>query len=339
MKFPGQLESIIAGKDLSARAAEALLGEMADGTLDPAQIAAVLTALRAKGETPDEIAGFVRGMRRRMRTLRASGTLVDTCGTGGDHSGTFNISTTVALVLAGAGVRVAKHGNRSASSQCGSADVLEALGVGIELAPRAAERVFKEAGIVFLFAPRYHPAMKNVGPVRKALGIRTIFNLLGPFANPAGVKRQLIGVPTPADAKRLAQVATMLGYRHALIVSSRDGLDELSIAAPTDVYEVQGKSVRRFTATPEQYGLRRASLRALQGGTATQNARIIREILAGQHGAKRDVVLLNAGAALVAAGKTTTIREGVRLAADSIDSGRAERTLEALIAASKRGRA
>ena len=339
MKFPEQLESIIAGKDLSARAAEALLGEMADGTLDPAQIAAVLTALRAKGETPDEIAGFVRGMRRRMRTLRASGTLVDTCGTGGDNSGTFNISTTVALVLAGAGVRVVKHGNRSASSQCGSADVLEALGVGIDLAPRTAEQVLKEAGIVFLFAPRYHPAMKNVGPVRKALGIRTIFNLLGPFANPAGVKRQLIGVPTPADAKQLAQVAAMLGYRHALIVSSRDGLDELSIAAPTDVYEVRGKSVRRFTATPEQYGLRRASLRALRGGTATQNARIIREILSGHRGAKRDVVLLNTGAALVAAGKTTTIREGVRLAADSIDSGRASRSLVALVTASAQGKA
>ncbi len=339
MKFPEQLESILIGKDLSARAAEALLGEMADGTLDPTQIAAALTALRAKGESPEEITGFARGMRRRMRTLRVSGTAVDTCGTGGDNSGTFNISTTVALVLAGAGVQVAKHGNRSASSQCGSADVLEALGVGIDLAPQAAARVLKEAGIVFLFAPRYHPAMKNVGPVRKALGVRTIFNLLGPFANPAGVKRQLIGVPTPADAKQLARVATMLGYSHALIVSSRDGLDELSIAAPTDVYEVRGKSVRHFTATPERYGLHRASLRALRGGTATQNARIIREILAGQRGAKRNVVLLNAGAALVAAGKTTTIREGVRLAADSIDTGRAERTLGALIAASKRGRA
>lgn len=339
MKPSQRLDSIISGNDLSAREAEALLGEMAGGRLDPAQIAAVLTALRAKGEAPEEIAGFVRGMRRRMRTLRVSGTVVDTCGTGGDHSGTFNISTTVALVLAGAGVRVAKHGNRSASSQCGSADVLEALGVGIDLSPRTAERVLKQAGIVFLFAPHYHPAMKNVAPVRKALGIRTIFNLLGPFTNPAMVRRQLIGVPTPADAKRLAQVATMLGYRHALIVSSRDGLDELSIAAPTDVYEVRGKAVRHVIVAPERYGLRRSSVRALRGGTARQNARVIQEILAGQPGAKRDIVLLNAGAALVAAGKTRTIRQGVRLAADSIDSGNAGRSLGALVAASAQGKA
>lgn len=309
-----------------------LMEEMLKGELPLSQIAAILTALSMKGEIVEEILGFITVMRKNMVKVKTKGTVIDTCGTGGDGKGTFNISTAAALVVAGAGIMVAKHGNRKASSLCGSADVLEELGIKINLTHKQAEEMLIKTKFVFLFAPLFHPLMKYVGMVRKELKIRTVFNLLGPFVSPAGVKRQIIGVPNLKIAKTLSQVALNLDYEKLFILHSRDGLDEISIYAPTDVFEVVGKKLRKFTITPQEYGIEyfRAGF-SLKGGDAKANAEIIRDILKGKLGPERDAVLLNSAAALTVSGLTEKIGEGIERAKESIDKGYAKEVLGKVI--------
>lgn len=329
------LGRIVAGTDCTTKEIRSFVSELMDGTVDTALAGACITALRMKGETTDEIVGAVRALRDHMQCVDAPGAF-DIVGTGGDGAHTFNISTTAAFVLAGAGVCIAKHGNRAASSICGSADVLEALGVNITLSPAAAAAVYKEVGIVFLFAPLFHPALKQVGALRKVLGIRTVFNLLGPFANPAGTRTQLIGVPSMHGLERLAPVAQKLGYNRALIVHSRDGLDEVSTSAPTDAMLVEKKRVKRFMIDPLKLGFKKPKKGALVGGDAHMNAAITRSILSGEKGARRDIVVLNAAAGLYAAGVVNSIQEGIAHAEASIDSNRAAQALSALINASQK---
>lgn len=323
------LNTLVEKKDLTAREARGFLDGVVNGDITEVQASAILTALRMKGESTEEIIGLVEEMRLKMLKVHAEDA-IDIVGTGGDRSGTFNISTTAAFVAAGAGAKVAKHGNRAASSKSGSADVLESLSVNIQLTKEQAEGVFKNAGIVFLSAPIFHPAMKNIVAVRKALKIRTIFNILGPFANPAGTVRQLVGVPNADIAKKMAKAAKELGYTRLLIVTSEDGMDEISLSAKTSVYEVRGKSVRTFTIDPKKYGFKKSSKKDIQGGSAEENAAILREVLNGKKGAQRDIVVMNAGFALVVAGLAQDAREGIRLAEESIDSGKARVALEAL---------
>lgn len=330
------LEKLIARKDLQPSEAETFLSEMLRGENSGEQLAAVLTALRMKGEAPDEILGFVRAMRGAMLNVDAPENAVDVCGTGGDGANTFNISTTVALVVAGAGVPVAKHGNRAASSSSGSADVLEALGVNINLTPQDAEQVLAKVGIVFLFAQQYHPAMKHVVPVRKALGIPTVFNLLGPFANPAKVRYQLVGVPNPEAAVVLVKVTRQLSYGRLLIASSSEGLDEIGLGGPTTIYKVENGDVEKMQVSPTELGFTKASIGDIQGGTAEENAAITRAILGGRRGAPRDIVVLNAGYALYAAKVVATPQEGIARANESIDSGAARLALDKLIKETKR---
>jgi anthranilate phosphoribosyltransferase len=296
-----------------------------------------------KGETVDEIIGFARVMRRRAAPVRPhsvvrselAGTereaLIDTCGTGGDVSGSFNVSTATAFVVAGCGVRVAKHGNRSVSSQCGSADVVEALGVKIELAPERIAACIDEVGIGFLHAPLLHEAMKFVALARRQMGIRTIFNLLGPLTNPAGANTQVIGVYAAPLTEMLAEALRALGSERALVVHGSDGLDEISISAPSKVTELTRGELRTYTVTPEDFGLRRAPLEAIRGGDARQNSAMILEVLSGVRSPRRDIVLLNAAAALVASNRVSDFTEGVRLAAEAIDNGKARAKLEQLI--------
>ena len=318
--------------------AEVLAGECTD-----AQIAALLVALHMKGETVEEIVGFAEAIRQaatplpvhRNSTVDVSGTerdaLVDTCGTGGDASGTFNISTATALVVAGAGVRVAKHGNRSVTSKCGSADVMEALGVNIGLPPARVAACLEEVGMAFLFAPAMHSAMKYVQPARRELRLRTVFNLLGPLTNPAQASAQVVGVYSAELVEKLAEALSMLGLRRALVVHGNDGLDEITITTSTRVAEVRDGAVRTYEVTPEDFGLRQATMDDISGGDAAANAEIIREILIGKKFPCRDVTLLNAAAALVAGGKANHIAEAIPIAADAIDSGAAGRKLEALV--------
>lgn len=328
---------VVDGGDLGehdmARAVEALMS----GDVSAAQAACFLTALRMKGETVGEIVGAARTMRRRATAVpdRDPFTLVDTCGTGGDGAETFNISTTAAFVVAGAGVRVAKHGNRAVSSNCGSADVLEALGVRLDISAEAVGGCVDDVGIGFLFAPALHSAMRHLAPVRRDLGIRTIFNLLGPLTNPAGAERQLIGVYRADMAPVLADALGRLGSRRAMVVHGCDGLDEVTITGPTHVAEWDGESVREYTIEPEQVGLLSARPGSLGGGDAPQNARILRAVLDGEAGPRRDVVLLNAAAALVVAGAADDLGAGVVLAAGSIDSGAAREKLRALVEATR----
>lgn len=331
MEVKQLLNKLLERQDLSERETSFLLEQIIAGELNPIQITAVLVALRTKGETVDEIVGLIKGMRKHMTAIAKFREGIDTCGTGGDGSHSFNVSTTVAFVAAGAGVLVAKHGNRAASSLCGSADVLEKLGANIMLTAKIAEKVLKKVGIVFLFAPLYHPAMKNIAKVRKELGIRTVFNFLGPFLNPAKVKRQIIGVPNSAIAKTLSLVATHLDYDHLLIVNSADGLDEISVSKKTTVLEVKKNKIRTFTITPSQFGIRRSSLDDILGGDVLKNAEIIQDILSGKKGPKRDIVLLNGGAAIYVAGIAKSMKEGMRMAEKSIDSGSAMQILQNLI--------
>lgn len=324
------LQNIISGRHISSEDAQGLVNEVVQGSVSSSQLGALLAALRMKGETSEEIAGFVRAMREHMLTVDIDGA-IDVCGTGGDGSGTFNISTAVALVVAGCGVKVAKHGNRAASSQTGSADVVEALGVMIQLTPEQARIVCQKVGIVFLFAPLFHPAFKEIGRIRKELGIRTVFNVLGPFANPASTKRQLIGTGSIALCETLAHAGKLLGYEHLVVVSSEDGMDEVSIAAPTRLFEVKGGKIEKMTIQPEQFGLRRAGKDAVLGGDSKVNAAMIREVLAGVKGPRRDIVLLNSAVALYVAGKAKSIAQGVQLAAKSIDKGLAKQALTKLI--------
>jgi len=323
------LGRVAAGHSLTHEEAGRTMAAIMSGGASDAQLGAFLTALKMKGETSEEIAGFAGAMRDLVVPVGAGGDVLDTCGTGGDGRGTFNISTAVALVVAGAGVTVAKHGNHGISSACGSADVLTALGVRVDLPPAAAAAALDTLGISFLYAPLYHPAMRHVAKSRRELGFRTVFNLLGPLTNPAGAARQLIGVYDPALPEKVAAVLLRLGTRRAMVVHSLDGLDEISAAAPTKVAEVVDGRVKTYLLDPADYGLRGDST-LYRGGAPADNAAIILGILRGERDGRRDIVLLNAAAALVVAGKVGDIREGLALAAASIDSGAALGRLEAL---------
>ncbi|MBF0285496.1 MAG: anthranilate phosphoribosyltransferase [Magnetococcales bacterium] len=336
MNIQQALARVAAGGSLTQEEARRVMDQIMSGEATGAQIGGYLIALRMKGETPEEIAGSARAMRDKAQRVQAPGVVVDTCGTGGDGSGTFNISTTTAFVVAGCGVTVAKHGNRSISSRSGSADVLSALGVRIDAELEVVEHCLAKVGIGFLFAPRHHGAMKHAMGPRKELGLRTVFNLLGPLTNPAGAKRQVIGVFDGAWTDPLAKVLGLLGSERALVVHGEDGLDELTITGPTRVAELgEDGVVRGYTVTPEQFGLTRAPRESLQGGDAEQNAAITRAILQGEPGPRREIVLLNAAAALLAAGLAPSLAEGIALAAAALDSGRAMQKLARLAALSQ----
>jgi len=334
------LRTVEAGSDLSARDAEELMNELLEGHLSQQQIAGLLLSLRAKGEAVQELVGFARAMRRRLPHRNAEAQvspLVDTCGTGGDGGGTFNVSTAAALVVAGAGVRVAKHGNRSFSSRCGSADVLEALGVKIDIEPQRAVAAIEQVGVGFLFAPMMHTAMRHATAARREVGGRTVFNLLGPLTNPAGASAQLIGVPALALVEKLGHALAELQTRHAFVVHGVDGIDEISLSDETEVAEVRPHSVQRYRVKPEDFGVAPAQRESLAGGDASANASIIRRILEGERGTRRDFVCINAAAALVAADRAPNFREGVQLAAQAIDSGSARAKLDALVEFSNAG--
>ena len=331
-------------ESLSRAEAHAVMTQVLTGQCSDAQIAALLVALHMKGETVEEIVGFAEAIRAAAIPLElhadsildASGTgrdaLVDTCGTGGDTSGTFNISTATAFVVAGAGVRVAKHGNRSVTSKCGSADVMEALGVNINLPVERLAACLEQVGIAFLFAPAMHSAMKYVQTARRELRVRTVFNLLGPLTNPARATCQVVGVYSADLVEKLAEALSMLGLRRALVVHGSDGLDEITITGSTRIAEVRDGQVRSYEVTPEEFGLKRATLEDISGGDATTNAALIRDVLAGKKSARRDVVVLNAAAALVAAGKADHLRDAVPMAVNAIESGSAQEKLATLVA-------
>ena len=326
------ISSATAGQSLSMADAIEVMREVMEGDATPAQLGAYLTALALKGETPEEIAGFATVMREKSLRVNVDGKAIDTCGTGGDRKGTFNISTAAAFVVAGAGLTVAKHGNRAASGDCGSADVLEALGVRIELPPDAVERCLREIGIGFMFAPAYHPAMRYAAPVRREIGIRTVFNVLGPLTNPAGVSCQLIGVGYPEVGEKMAAALRLFGAHHAIIVHSDDGMDELSLGSDTPGWEVFDGEIRPYLVQPRQLGLPHATPEDLRGGDPAANAATMRCILAGATGPIRDAVVLNSGAALVAGDMANTLLEGIEMAAATIANGRAAEKLDALIA-------
>ena len=342
------VRALVDRKDLSRIEAAAAMEAIMSGAATNAQIAAFLTALRMKGETVEELIGFAQVMRQKAVKVRtragevvaATGTdremLIDTAGTGGDASGTFNVSTATAFVVAGAGLKVAKHGNRSVSSLCGSADVVETLGINIELPPAKVARCVDEVGIGFLYAPLLHTAMKHVMAARREMGIRTVFNMLGPLTNPAGANAQVIGVYSDALTEPLARVLAELGTLRAFVVHGADGLDEISNTGPSHISEVHEGVVRSSTVRPEDFGLPRASVQDLRGGDREENAEIIRRVLAGEAGPRRDIVLMNAAAALVVGGKARDLKEGVALAAQSIDSGAAAAKLAGLVALSQR---
>ncbi|HAV10898.1 MAG TPA: anthranilate phosphoribosyltransferase [Dehalococcoidia bacterium] len=322
---------LTSGKSLSMEQSANVMDEIMNNEATPAQFGAFVTALRCKGETVEEIAGLVKTMRARSLKVAASETVVDTCGTGGDNAATFNISTTAAFVVAGAGLKVAKHGNRAMSSRCGSADVLEALGVKIDLSDSEVQQCIDETGIAFFFAQVFHPAMKYAAAPRREIGIRTVFNILGPLTNPAGAKHQLIGVSDSALTEKLAHVLRIMGSKHALIVHGRDGLDELTITGSTRICELQDGRTKSYDIVPEDAGLTKASSDTLKGGSVQENADLLKAILAGKQGPQRDIVLLNAAAALIAGDKAETLKQGVQMAAKSIDSGRALEKLQMLI--------
>ena len=329
------IDTLVSGQSLSMDEAARVMEEIMTGEATPAQFGAFVTALRLKGETVDEIAGLARVMRARAARVTMSQPTVDTCGTGGDAFGTFNISTTAAFVVAGAGLNVAKHGNRAMTSQCGSADVLEALGVKIDLGPEGVRHCLEKVGIGFMFAPVFHPAMKYaVGP-RREIGIRTVFNILGPLTNPAGAQSQVLGVSDRNLAPRMAEVLQRLGCRHVLVTHGEDGLDEISISDQSTIWELKGDSLSSYTITPEELGINRARIEDIKGGTASENAGMLRDVLMGKEGPRRDVVLLNAAAGLVAGDLSERLSEGVDLARKTIDSGRALQKLEELIQVSQ----
>lgn len=327
---------LVGRQDLTPGEARAVMDTIMDGKATPAQIGSFLTALRMKGETAGEIAAFARVMREHAITIRPHvlGTLVDTCGTGGDGASTFNISTAAAFVAAGAGIPVVKHGNRGVSSRCGSADVLTALGVSLSVDPSLQARIVEEIGISFLFAPNHHPAMRHVMTARQEIGCRTVFNLLGPLANPAGAEAQVLGVYEPALTGTVADVLRLLGLSRAMVVHG-SGLDEITTAGDTQVTELYGGILKNYTLTPEAFGFARVSPSDLHGGEVPENARILREVLQGEKGAARDIVLINAGAAIYVGNRARTLQEGCTLAALSIDSGAALAKLDALIRATQ----
>lgn len=326
------IRKVIDGQHLERAEMAEVFGEMMDGRASDVQKSALLVALRMKGETAEEITGAAMAMRERVTPLSVDGDrIVDTCGTGGDGRGTFNVSTVAAIVAAGAGASVAKHGNRAVSSACGSADVLKELGVYIDLDAARMSEVLRRTGISFLFAPKLHPAMGAVMGVRRELGVRTMFNVLGPLTNPAFAKRQVLGVYADHLVDVLAEVLLALGAVHAMVVHSRDGLDEISVSAPTRVCEVIGGEVRRYEVTPSDFGVDVHDIDDIAGGDAAANARIARAILGGESGARADIVALNAGAALYVSGAVSSVREGVAVAREAMASGKALAKLEELI--------
>jgi len=325
------IAALVSGRSLTADDAAQVMEEIMQGEATPAQFGAFVTALRLKGETVDEIVGLARTMRARAIPVVAEGPVVDTCGTGGDGSQTFNISTTAAFIAAGAGLKVAKHGNRAMSSQCGSADVLEALGIKIDLNAEQVQRCLQEIGIGFMFAPAFHPAMKYAAVPRREIGIRTVFNILGPLTNPAGAKAQVLGVADDSLVEKLALALQQLGCKHALVVHGEDGLDEITVSGKTHICELKGGNIVNYNITPEDIGLARADSENLKGGSAKENAVVLRSILSGASGPQRDAVLMNTAAALLAGDKVETLRRGVELAQKTIDSGQALNKLEQLI--------
>ncbi len=336
MVFPGWptvLRSLLAGQDLSQDLARVAMSQVLDGSATPAQIAAFAVGLRMKGEAVDELAGLLDAMLNAavLVPLDPALTVIDTCGTGGDGSHSINVSTLAALVVAGAGGHVCKHGNRAASSACGSADVLEALGVTVEIGPEQVARCVADAGIGFCFAPRFHASMRHAGPTRREIGVPTAFNFLGPIANPGRVRRQVVGVSDPAMADRVAQVLQRYGAERAMVVFGHDGLDELSTTAPSTVVELLNGELRRYDVDPASLGLAPATAADLAGGAAATNAALARAVLAGERGPHRDIVLLNAAAALTVAGLADTLAEGIERGAVAIDSGAARTALDRLV--------
>jgi|TARA_B100001971_G_scaffold215163_1_gene258601 anthranilate phosphoribosyltransferase len=324
------IAKLVEKQDLTQKEAEVVMNEIMEGKATDAQIAGFLIALRLKGETIDEITACAKVMRQKASTIKPKAEfLVDTCGTGGDASNTFNVSTAAAFVAAGADISVAKHGNKSVSSKCGSADVLAALGVNIELQAKQVEKCIEEVGIGFMFAPLFHPAMKHVMPARKETGVRTIFNVLGPLTNPAGAESQVIGIFDPTLLTDIANTMKNLGSKHVMVVNG-DGLDEITIAGKTKVAELKNGKVKVYDINPEDYGFEISPLNSIVGGDAKENAKIIEGVLKGEKGPKQDIVLLNAGAAIYTSGKVNSFKEGIEAAKQSIDSGNAFKKLEAL---------
>ena len=330
--FRENLSKIIERNNLSEEEMSQVMTDIFSGNITEAQIGALMAALATKGETFEELAGAAKAMRRKAKRIQTTaGTVVDTCGTGGDGTHTFNISTTTAFVVAGCGVTVAKHGNRSVSSRCGSADLLEALGVKLDIDPEIVEEAVQEIGIGFLFAPLYHSAMRYAAKPRKEVGLRSIFNMLGPLTNPAGANCQLLGVYAPELTEMFAQALQLLGAKRAFVVHGHDGLDEISVCAPTRVTELNDGLIRTYDIHPEQYFEELADPESLKGGEPEINAKITRNILKGENGAHRNVVVLNAAAALMAAGAAKDLKEGIRLAETAVDNGAAMKKLEALV--------
>lgn len=330
------IEQLLGGTPLTRAQAREIMDQVMAGEATPVQVAGILIALRAKGETVDEMTGFVDSMRAHATPLTVPDGTIDTCGTGGDRAGTINISTAAALVAAGAGIPVAKHGNRAASSRCGSADVLEALGVDITLGPDGVRRCIDAAGVGFCFAPTFHPAMRHAGPARRELGVRTVFNVLGPLANPGHVRRQALGVGASSLAPLMVRVLKDLGHERALVFFGEDGIDELTTTGPSRVFELKDGAVSEYELEPQDLGLRRARAEDLKGGAPPENAQLLREVLDGEPGPRRDVILLNAAAAILAAGRARDWQEGMALATESIDSGRAKQALNRLVETSQR---
>ena len=324
------INALVEGHSLTMGEAAASMNEIMEGDATPAQFGAYVTALRLKGETVQEIAGMARVMREKALHVSVAAALVDTAGTGGDRSGSFNISTTAALVAAGAGIKVAKHGNRAMSGATGSADVLEALGVNIDLSPEGVQQCIEEVGFGFMFAQRYHPSMRFAAGPRREIGIRNVFNILGPLTNPAGAKRQVIGVADPAMARRMAEVLGTLGSERALVVHGEDGMDELTITGPSQVWELKDGSVTEYAFTPDSVGLQTADAGTLAATSPDASAATVRSVLGGTYGPARDVVLLNAAAALAVGDAAQSLSDGVALASESIDSGAASRVLTGL---------
>ncbi len=331
------IQSLVAGKDLTYEEAYFVMGEIMSGEATPAQIGSFLTALHLKGETADEIAGLASVMRNKSTPVRIAEGAVDIVGTGGDGQGTFNISTAAAFVAAGAGLKVAKHGNRGATSQCGSADVLAALGVEIDLPPEAVTECIEKVGLGFMFAPSFHPAMKYAAPVRKELGIRTIFNILGPLTNPAGVQHILLGVPKADLVQKMAEVLCRLGTKHGLVIYGKEGLDEISISGKSIVWEVcDNKLTASYEVSPESFGYKKTDPEGIKGGTAEENAATIMCILDGEKGTPRDIVVINAAAGLIAGDIVKDRKEAVKLAEKSIDGKHAKDVMERLVVLTQR---
>ena len=326
------IESLASGQSLASEQASGVMEEIMGGKATPAQIAAFVTALSIKGETTDEIVGLARVMQANAIPVKVTSPVVDTCGTGGDKSSSFNISTAAAFIAAGAGLKVAKHGNRAMSSCCGSADVLEALGVNIELGAEAVAQCLETAGIGFMFAPLFHPAMKYAAAPRRDIGIRTVFNILGPLISPAHAQFQVMGVPTQELGEKIASVLHKLGTKHALVVHGRDGMDEISISGKSLVWDITQQGVSPpYKVSPQYFGFKEAEMTEIKGGTPEDNARILRSILEGEQGPRRDIAVMNAAAAIVAGNRASDLKEGARIAEEAIDSRQALEKLDALI--------